>query len=179
LTTTNIDPEDVPQIGKRKFVLKMVIDNVRYYLSAPEEETQKLWFSRLKKQMAKIATQYNTAARGVGVMKQYRKSMADFGSGLRNSTDSLKSSTGSLKNSTGSLKMSTGSPAQSEFDQMSQLSPLFKVLFSMDAQDADIWEGKEWIYPVLRHFSTEVFAAAMTFPTSTRKQPEITVSLSI
>lgn len=164
LSITNFDPEDEPQIGKKKHIIKLVIDNVRYYLSAPDEENQKLWYNRFKKQMAKIATQYNTAARGVSVMKQYRKSMADFGSGqLRMSGDSLKSSSGSLRTSTNSV----GSAPQSEWDQMSQLSPLFKVLFSMDAQDGDIWEGKEWIYPVLRHFSTEVFAAAMTFPTST------------
>ena len=187
LTITNFDPEDEPQIGKKKFIIKMVIDSVRYCiflnlvafflfflflhdllvfldsprqsdLSAPDEEVMMVWYDRIKKQMAKIAMQYNTAARGVGVMKQYRKSMMDPSGQLRTSTDQLRAS------SLPDLRSSGGTPGQSEFDQMSQLNPLFKVLMAMDVKDEDIWEGKEWIYPVLRHFSTEVFAAAMTFP---------------
>lgn len=161
-----MDPEDEPQIGKRRFIIKMVLDNTRYYLSASDEDGQKIWYNRIKKQMTKIATQYNSATRGVGIMQQYRKSIADFGPSLRNSSDSLRGSASapSLRTSSGS---NPSSAPGSEFDHMSQLQPLFRAMLAMDVQDSDIWEGKEWIYSVLRHFSTEVFAAAATFPTST------------
>jgi hypothetical protein len=147
--------------------------------------------------MAKIATQYQMAQRGIGFMKQFRKSMSVDMSEKR--TSLLPNGNGRNASARNSLILSappgsrtstaiatTTAPSNSAHQQQQmlmvdpttgtvtddlmlspmvmELTKVFSALDAMGINDEDIWDGKEAIYPVLRHFSQEIFAAATLFP---------------
>jgi hypothetical protein len=169
-----------------------------YYIASIEEPVMMEWFNLIKKQMSKIATQYQMAQRGVGFMKSFRKSMSgDIGDKRRSiqlsgggpgspggvipggpgGRHSLALSApaglrvpaaGALPPASAGIGAGAGAGASGDDGALSpmmmELSKVFQVLDAMGIKDEDIWDGKEHIYPVLRHFSQEIFAAATIFP---------------
>jgi len=55
----DMEPEDLPQVGKKRQCFKFKAENAIYYVAANSDQEMFHWFNLLKQQMSKIATEYN------------------------------------------------------------------------------------------------------------------------
>jgi len=58
----DLEPEDEPQIGKKKHCFRFNVGNSIFYIAGSTEEEKITWFNIIKQQMAKIAIEYDVCS---------------------------------------------------------------------------------------------------------------------